>query len=118
MITQRKYTTEAEIQAILYAKLTAAGLVVGLEQNVHIEGETRFGKRQKIRIDVAIFDEHQIIGCIEVKSDRRKTRPKPSPPQNGWRYRIMQREVTEEQFAAAIADSEATVQMQGRQSPF
>jgi len=38
----------------------------------------------------------------------------PSPLQKGWRYRIMQREVTEEQFAAAIADSEAPVQKQGQ----
>lgn len=29
-----------------------------------------------------------------------------SPPAKGWRSRIMQREITEAQFAAAIADSE------------
>lgn len=61
------HRTEAEDQADLMKALKELGLHIGLEQKIVLGSKTRTGRNECIRVDVGIFQNEELVACIEVK---------------------------------------------------
>ena len=82
----KKYRTEAEVQAELYAALKAESIEVGLEQKIVLSSKTRTGRNQSIRIDVGIFRDHFLVAVIEVKNSPSDIPPEKSKSRQRRKY--------------------------------
>lgn len=68
----RYLPSEATIQAELYCALKAAGLRPMLEQIFFLDGKTRTGRSEKIRVDLIVVDATDlVIAAVEIKSSSR-----------------------------------------------